>query len=120
MSEAVPPAPSAPCCCQTEHFTERELGLLRQVAAGATNEEIAELMNISGHTVATHLRTMLTRSQAHNRAELVARAYAGGILSPHAWPPQLSGRRCLQALILLPRTATARGRRPPVARSRVP
>ena len=88
MTEAVPPGHSAPCCCHTAHFTERELGVLRQVAAGATNDEIAELMNISAHTVANHLRTMLTRSQAHNRAELVARAYAGGILVPHAWPPR--------------------------------
>ena len=39
---------------------------------------------------------MLRRTQARNRAELVARAYAAGILTPRAWPPRQSGRRCLQ------------------------
>jgi DNA-binding CsgD family transcriptional regulator len=85
----------APCCCGTEHFTEREVGVLRHVAAGLTNEDVAAAMNISGHTVAGYLRTMLNRSQARTRAELVARAYAAGVLVPHVWPPRWSGRRCL-------------------------
>jgi DNA-binding CsgD family transcriptional regulator len=87
----------APCCCHASHFTEHELLILSQVAAGATNEEIAVGLNISGHTVAGHLRKMLSRSQARNRAELIARAYAAGVLLPQTWPPLLSGRRCLQA-----------------------
>jgi len=102
------PAPVAPCCCHAPHFTERELLILSQVAAGATNEEIAASLSISGHTVAGHVRTMLGRSQARNRAELIARAYAAGVFAPQTWPPQLSGRRCLQVpaippLVLWPR-----------------
>lgn len=85
----------APCCCTTAHFTEREVDLLCHVAAGKTNEEAAMAMNISGHTVAGHLRAMLDRCRARSRAELVARAYAGGVLLPYAWPPHPSGRRCL-------------------------
>src|SRR5258708_32405506 len=42
-----------------------------------------------------HLRAMLARTSAHNRAELVARAYAAGVLTTHSWPPRWSGRRCL-------------------------
>jgi DNA-binding CsgD family transcriptional regulator len=84
-----------PCCCSTEHFTEREVDVLCHVAAGLTNDEVAASMNISGHTVAGHLRAMLNRSHARTRAELVARAYAAGVLVPYAWPPQWSGRRCL-------------------------
>jgi DNA-binding CsgD family transcriptional regulator len=85
----------APCCCRTEHFTEREVDVLCQVAAGLTNDEVAASMSISGHTVAGYLRAMLNRSQARTRAELVARAYAAGVLVAHAWPPRWSGRRCL-------------------------
>jgi DNA-binding CsgD family transcriptional regulator len=96
LDEVTPADPPAPCCCHTEHFTERELDVLCQVAAGAANDEVATSMNISGHTVAGYLRTMLRRSQARNRAELVARAYATGILIPNTWPPLRSGRRCLQ------------------------
>jgi len=93
LDEVTPADQPAQCCCHAEHFTGREADVLCQVAAGASNEEVASTLNISGHTVAGYLRVMLHRSQARNRAELVARAYAAGIL--HAWPPRLSGRRCL-------------------------
>jgi DNA-binding CsgD family transcriptional regulator len=96
VDEVTPAGQPEPCCCHTEHFTERELDVLCQIAAGATNEEVATNMNISGHTVAGHLRMMLSRSKARNRAELVARAYAVGVLLTHTWPPLRSGRRCLQ------------------------
>lgn len=74
-------------------FTERELAILRQIAAGDTNEEVAAALSVSVHTVAGHLRSMLIRSLARNRVELVARAYAARILIPGVWPPRLSGRR---------------------------
>lgn len=96
MNEVIPADQPAPCCCQAEHFTDRELDVLCHVAAGAANDEVATSMNISSHTVAGHLRAMLHRSQARNRAELVARAYAAGVLTPLTWPPRWSGRRCLQ------------------------
>jgi len=96
LDEVTPAGQPAPCCCHTEHFTERELDILCQVAGGAANDEVATSMNISGHTVAGHLRAMLRRSHARNRAELVARAYAAGVLTPRTWPPRRSGRRCLQ------------------------
>jgi DNA-binding CsgD family transcriptional regulator len=85
-----------PCCCHTEHFTEREVEVLCHVAAGSTNDEVATALGISAHTVAGHLREMLARSNARSRAELVAWAYAVGVLAPHVWPPRWSGRRCLQ------------------------
>jgi len=96
MDDEVTLAEPVRCCCHTQHFTERELDVLCHVAAGAANEEVASSMSISGHTVAGYLRAMLHRSQARNRAELVARAYAAGVLIPHTWPPRPSGRRCLQ------------------------
>jgi DNA-binding CsgD family transcriptional regulator len=95
MDQVHPTERPAPCCCRSEHFTEREIEVLCQVAAGLTNDEVATAMNISGHTVAAHLRAMLNRSRARSRAELVALAYATGMLVPHVWPPRRSGRRCI-------------------------
>jgi DNA-binding NarL/FixJ family response regulator len=92
----VPQAHPVPNCREDLRFSDRELWILRHIAAGATNEEAAASLNLSAHTVAGHLRVMLGRSQARNRAELVARAYAAGILVPGVWPPALSGRRYLQ------------------------
>ena len=85
----------APCCCEAEHFTEREVDVLCQLAAGLTNDQAASVMHVSGNTVAGHLREMLTRASARNRAELVARAYVAGVLITNSWPPRWSGRRCL-------------------------
>jgi DNA-binding CsgD family transcriptional regulator len=94
MEQAVDWLP-APCCCQADHLTDREIDVLCQLAAGLTNDQAASAMSVSEHTVAGHLRSMLGRARARNRAELIARAYAAGVLTAHSWPPRRSGRRCL-------------------------
>jgi hypothetical protein len=38
--------------------------------------------------VAYHLRRLSARWDAANRTELVARAYALGVLAPGVWPPE--------------------------------
>jgi DNA-binding CsgD family transcriptional regulator len=83
------------CRCAAEHLTPREAGILRQVAEGLSNREIAVRQLISRHTVDRHLVTMLRRSGARNRAELVSMAYLSGILLLGGSGPALSGRRCL-------------------------
>jgi DNA-binding CsgD family transcriptional regulator len=88
-----------PCPCRKEeHMTERQVDVLCQLAAGLSNAEIAAALNISRSTVASHVRTMLDRTKAGDRTELVARAYAAGVLRPRTWPPRRSQRRC----VLLP------------------
>jgi DNA-binding CsgD family transcriptional regulator len=108
VNQAPLPAHLQACCYYGEHFTDRELRILHQIAAGATNDEIGASMSISSHTVAGHLRTMLHRSHTRNRAELVARAYAADIITPGTWPPRLSGRRCLQIPPVPPEVPTPR------------
>jgi DNA-binding CsgD family transcriptional regulator len=73
-------------CREYPRFSDRELGILCHIAAGATNDEAASL-NLSAQTVAGHLRAMMSRSQSRDRAELAVRAYAAGILAAGVWPP---------------------------------
>jgi DNA-binding CsgD family transcriptional regulator len=95
MDHTGPAGGLPPCCCHAQHLTDRELDVLCQVATGATNNQIAGQLDISGHTVAGHVQAMMVRTSARTRAELAARAYAAGILLPDTWPPARSGRRCL-------------------------
>ncbi|HEX9030340.1 MAG TPA: helix-turn-helix transcriptional regulator [Streptosporangiaceae bacterium] len=82
------------CCCHAEHLTDRELEVLCYLAAGLTNEEAAEKMHVSAHTIAGHVQTMRGRFGARTRTDLVFRASAAGLLKP-VWPPSLTGRRCV-------------------------
>jgi DNA-binding CsgD family transcriptional regulator len=53
-------------------LTARESEILRHVAAGATNAEIATILGISPRTVQTHLANAFEKLGARNRAGAVA------------------------------------------------
>src|SRR5690606_34108206 len=57
-----------------EPLTERELDVLRLVAQGASNPQIAETLHITVNTVKVHLRNILAKLQLDNRTQ--AAAYA--------------------------------------------
>lgn len=63
-----------------ESLTERELEVLRLIAQGATNQEIAERLVITVGTVKSHINHVLGKLDAHNRTEAVARARGLGLL----------------------------------------
>jgi len=65
---------------QTEHLSDRELGVIRLVAKGLGNKQIAHELFISESTVKFHLQNASKKFRAHNRAELVSRASAAGLL----------------------------------------
>ncbi|WP_240311531.1 response regulator [Nocardioides houyundeii] len=52
-------------------LTERELEVLRLVATGMNNREIAKQLFISENTVKNHVRNMLEKLQLHSRMEAV-------------------------------------------------
>jgi LuxR family transcriptional regulator, maltose regulon positive regulatory protein len=63
-----------------ESLTERELEVLRLIAQGATNSEIAEQLVITVGTVKSHINHILGKLDSHNRTEAVARARGLGLL----------------------------------------
>jgi ATP/maltotriose-dependent transcriptional regulator MalT len=63
-----------------EALTDRELEVLRLVAAGTTNKEAARRLFISEATVKTHLLHLYAKLRVRDRASAVAAAYKAGLL----------------------------------------
>jgi two-component system, NarL family, nitrate/nitrite response regulator NarL len=61
-------------------LTRREYDVLRRVALGETNAEIAAATFLSRNTVKTYLQSALQKLGARNRVEAIARASEGGLL----------------------------------------
>ncbi|MET7479124.1 response regulator transcription factor [Streptomyces sp. NPDC005648] len=64
----------------TAPVTAREYDVLRLVAAGYTNPEIGDELNLSVNTVKTYLREMMNKLAARNRAQLISNARTRGLL----------------------------------------
>ncbi|WP_433335171.1 response regulator [Spirillospora sp. CA-294931] len=74
---AAPPASPTP---PREPLTERELDVVRLVARGRTNEEIAAELFVSLSTVKTHLGSVQRKLAARNRVETAAWAWESGLM----------------------------------------
>ncbi len=59
-------------------LSERELQIVELVAAGLTNQEIAERLEISKRTVDNHVSNILTKTGTGNRVALVRWALQWG------------------------------------------
>ncbi len=62
----------------TEGLTERELDVLRKVAAGKSNKEAGEALGISTNTVQVHLRNIFGKLGVNDRTQAVAFAIRQG------------------------------------------
>jgi len=69
---------------EREGLTRRELEVLRLVAVGRTNREIAGELVLSERTVEMHVRNMLAKLDCRSRTEAAARAHELGLLSQAA------------------------------------
>jgi ATP/maltotriose-dependent transcriptional regulator MalT len=63
----------------THGLTRRELEVLRLVAAGNSNKEIASTLVISEHTVARHIQNILAKLRVSSRTAASAFAYEHGL-----------------------------------------
>jgi DNA-binding NarL/FixJ family response regulator len=63
-------------------LTARETEILRLVAAGLTNGEIAQRLVVSPLTAKSHVSRILTKLEARDRTQLVMMAYESGLVVP--------------------------------------
>jgi DNA-binding NarL/FixJ family response regulator len=68
-------------------LTERELGVLRLVARGLSNSEIAQELTIGETTVKTHVGNILMKLDVRDRAQAVVAAYESGLVVPGGGSP---------------------------------
>ena len=80
---ASPPTPQALC----DPLTESEIRILRYLPTHLTAREIAGQLNVSAHTVTTHMRHLYAKLGAHRRHEAVDLARTLGLLAPSARRP---------------------------------
>jgi DNA-binding NarL/FixJ family response regulator len=58
------------------------------VAAGLTNDDIADRLRISPFTAKTHVNRAMAKLGAHDRAQLVIIAYETGLVRPAGRAPE--------------------------------
>jgi DNA-binding NarL/FixJ family response regulator len=61
-------------------LTDRELEILDLIAAGRTNNQIAQHLVLSDKTVRNHVSNIFAKLQVHDRSQAILRALHGGLL----------------------------------------
>jgi DNA-binding NarL/FixJ family response regulator len=74
------PALESPERSRLDRLTVREQQVLRLVAEGLSNEQIADLLVIAESTAKTHVKRILLKIDARDRAQAVVLAYRSGLM----------------------------------------
>jgi DNA-binding NarL/FixJ family response regulator len=76
------PAPGAPAGNSTGRLSERELDVVRLIAQGLSNAEIAAKLYLSEATIKSHVARVLAKLDLRDRVQIVVFAYEHGIVRP--------------------------------------
>ena len=77
---ALPPAPQPDA--KLDKLTERELEVLRHIARGMSNAEIASTLVIGNATVKTHVSSVFAKLGLRDRVQAVVYAFESGLVRP--------------------------------------
>ena len=77
-------------CCGSEvdckhgiiNLSNREIEVLELISQGLTNNEIADKIFLSSHTIATHRKNLMKKFQAKNNVDLVISAIKENFIAP--------------------------------------
>ena len=81
-SPGVPAAPGAGAAGADDELTPREAEVLRLIAAGQSNREIARTLFVSEATVKTHVNRIFAKTGSRDRAQATRYAYTHGYADP--------------------------------------
>jgi DNA-binding NarL/FixJ family response regulator len=84
-------APATRDAARLDLITEREHDVLRLMARGATNSEIAADLYVSEATVKTHVGSIFFKLGVRDRAAAIVFAYDHGVVRPGSPPPPATG-----------------------------
>jgi len=73
---------------RVDELTDREHDVLRHMARGATNAEIAAALTVSEATIKTHVGAVFSKLGVRDRAAAIVFAYDHGIVGLHPGPDQ--------------------------------
>jgi DNA-binding CsgD family transcriptional regulator len=76
---STPQAGAARASRNLDGLTDREIAVLRVVAEGLTNAQVASQLHLSEHTVAAHLRSIFRKTEVASRSAATRYAFENGL-----------------------------------------